>query len=103
VHLDPGSLETATGLGVAVEHHDDTGSDGKHIASERADFVLGDLDKANLEFPQQVVQTRREPSQLYDGKVVGDRRDDRHEVKTLLGPPVVRDVEDSHITVEHTR
>ena len=76
------------------------GPDREDVAAERRELLVGDLDQPDPEVAEQLPQPDRQERQVDDREVVGDRRDDRHEVDQLGRAAPVRDVEDADVATD---
>ena len=76
------------------------GPDRQDVAAERRELLVGHLDQPDAEVAEQLPQTDREQRQVDDREVVGDGRDDRHQVDELGRAAPVRDVEDPDVAAD---
>jgi len=103
VDLAAGRRQRRRGPRVPFCQDDDAGADRQHVAAERRELLVGDLDEPDPEVAEQLPQPDRQQRQVDDREIVGDRRDDRHQVDELRRPAPVRDVEDAHLPADQAR
>src|SRR3954453_16867262 len=94
--------ERRPGPGIAFGKDDHARPNRQDVAPERWEFVVGDLDHADVKIDEQLPQADREQRHVHDGKVVGDRRDHRHEMDELTRATPVRHVEHANIATDES-
>jgi hypothetical protein len=93
VHLAAGLLESSSRPRRGIRHHDDSRSNGEHIAALELELVGIAMEPADAALVQSLEQGHRTERFVDEHKVVCDERDDAEQVEQVLRPVMVRQVE----------
>ena len=98
-HLDAGTLESPARLDVSRERECDPRPEREDVRAHRDELVLRHLDDLDAARLEELDDAYREQRQVRDHEIVGERRDERHQVEDFAAAEQVRQIKDVHVRV----